>query len=253
MRSIEDRLVALERTNRRYRHATMALGLILLAVASLGAGPGDFVRDVVRAKRFVVVDDTGHRLVEMLEHGGAGVVTTYDRNGKPLVVLSSEYGARGYSGAISTHNTPGDNLITLGLSESEHPVLAINGKANRTGVWMGISDTGHGVVSTHTEQGDELLVLGVTPGGQAALVAYDGKGHRLVEFGGTTAGAAGMNFLDRNGQRLVSLGVTNLGGSVLLNGGNGKPACSIGAAANGAGQIAMFDHEGKPHAIRPGP
>jgi hypothetical protein len=63
---LEERIAQLERSTRRNRLFASAMGLALLAVVAVQcSGSGHEILDVVRARRFVLVDDEGRTRVEM--------------------------------------------------------------------------------------------------------------------------------------------------------------------------------------------
>src|SRR5687768_6574958 len=91
MHELEARLTSLERTNRRYRMAIFALLLAWAGIVSTAFD--DNIPEVVRARRFEVVDtsgavlfeagvdDDGGRVVVRGREGGGGMMFTHEGGG----------------------------------------------------------------------------------------------------------------------------------------------------------------------------
>jgi hypothetical protein len=151
--TVEQRLTRLERQNR-----TLKLGLAGLIVAAgtallMGqAAPPPAthpaVPDVVRARRFEVVNEAGVPVVTLMgwEHGGW--IETRDNRGRRLFdVSATDDGA----GLLSTYNQHGRDSVALG----------------------GVRD-GSGLLMIYDSAGKKLIGLGASGHGRAVVVAYQG-------------------------------------------------------------------------------
>ncbi len=72
--NIEQRLAKLERTSRYWRFTAVALGLTLVAITAMGlADDADQIPDVIKARRFEVVNEQGIPQVSLwhAREGGA--------------------------------------------------------------------------------------------------------------------------------------------------------------------------------------
>jgi hypothetical protein len=88
MKSVEERLAALERGVRVWRVAACCLAAMLALVVGLAAAPQG-VPDVVRAKRFEVMD--GDRVAASIETAsGLTKMTIFDTEGNSQVLISAD-------------------------------------------------------------------------------------------------------------------------------------------------------------------
>ena len=81
---VDSRLDKLEQDNRRLKLATGALLLVLAAAPLVGAMMPQQIPDVVRARRFVVYDESDKIRTTINEHG----VAYADENGNPRAMIS---------------------------------------------------------------------------------------------------------------------------------------------------------------------
>ena len=151
MLSIEDRLAALEKSNRRLRIALVAAALGGAALAGFGFTRPTPVPDLIQAKKFEVVNDHGTPVVWMetgpkggsihttnregkrlftatADEDGTGRIATLDGNGHDLVVLHSTTSG----GMITTFNTKGAKVLSVGVMASGDPNLSAYGPAGET-------------------------------------------------------------------------------------------------------------------------
>jgi len=126
----------------------------LLAATSLQSVP-----DVVRAKRFEVVNGEGKVLVELGNIRGGGVD----------------------NGMLVTHNSAGGSLVRLSAGPGGGVVVTQNSKG-QTLVELGTTTEGNGMVVTENGKGGALVELG-SAGGHGLVVTENGKGQALVRLG----------------------------------------------------------------------
>lgn len=88
MESIETRLSKLEKSLRRYQLITAALVMLLVTAAIVGFHPGD--ADIIRARSFVVVNDSGRSVGKFTtdNNGGLLQLTSSGNIAYPKVLLS---------------------------------------------------------------------------------------------------------------------------------------------------------------------
>ena len=128
MKTIKQRIEALERSNRRHRYVSLASALIVLVMVAVAAAPKDnpetetrtgtpfsymmdqqSVAEVIRAKKFEVVNDRGVPVVtlEWSRLSNCGEIQTRNLAGKSLFTVSADdFG----NGKVSTHNSNGQRL-----------------------------------------------------------------------------------------------------------------------------------------------
>lgn len=148
MQTIEQRLEALERSNRCWKTAGLTMGALLLAISSMAAALPSYIPDVLFARRVEIVNEQGQRVAVLGQVNGQGSLSLYDRDGK-LQMLNS---ATDSGGLVSLWN--GDRqLLRAGNNGAGGTidVLAGNGQAavriatssTQTG-YVGIADSnGH--------------------------------------------------------------------------------------------------------------
>jgi hypothetical protein len=140
MRTLEQRLDQLERSNRRYRLALGAGALAWAGLFTAGAALSDAgeVHDVLRTRQLEVVGDNGELYVWLgkSDIAPAGAVATYDEQGRPLCLLVAVAGPEGVSGAIGTFHSEGRRLVGLSGDRSGRGVIASYDEANKVrAVW----------------------------------------------------------------------------------------------------------------------
>ncbi len=109
----EERLGRLERQNQRMKKGFIVLTLALASAVIMGQAISPPVPHVIRARKFEVVNGKGKTMVELgstrlfgylfisnrdgkvvatisTNHSGDGMIRTLDREGRPLIVLSSK-------------------------------------------------------------------------------------------------------------------------------------------------------------------
>jgi hypothetical protein len=91
---MQARLTVLERRVRCYQRLTLALGLVLVIVLSLGAVTMPSVADVLQAKRFEVVDEAGRVVVAAYATAVGGRLEVVSNTGRQLFSAGSVQGAR---------------------------------------------------------------------------------------------------------------------------------------------------------------
>ena len=159
MKTIEDRIGALERSNRQHRYVSIALALVVLAAVSIAGGPRqdetdpdkkapmrEFLKelkqhrawtegllahgtiDVIRAKKFEVVNDDGQSLVKLTTaENGEGMVVIQSPKGQVLVELN----ATEHGGAVGVQNKTGQRGCTMVVDEHGKGQISVrdrNGK-----------------------------------------------------------------------------------------------------------------------------
>ena len=151
--NIEQRLAKLERTSRYWRFTAVALGLTLVAITAMGlADDAEQVPDVIRARRFEVVNEQGTPQVILSQHEQlGGAIGTYNPQGERVVLISLN--ATGVGGVINTFDGKGGELVSIGTTED-----------------------GAGAVSTFDGKGWELVRIGATVDGEGSISTYNRAG-----------------------------------------------------------------------------
>lgn len=93
MNSIELRLQALEKANRRYKQILFSVAVVTATLAFMAFNNKKPAPDLIQAKTFEVVNDQGKVLVRMNTLDGSGRVTTFNPSGeKQLDLLPNKAG-----------------------------------------------------------------------------------------------------------------------------------------------------------------
>ncbi len=236
--SMGDRINSLEQRLGRARNVSVALA-VALVVNFLWAGthdrritennsaikkvhaaePADAVKELVRAKRFEVVNDAGKVLVVMTEVGGAGAVVTINPQGQSLVELVKTVDGQG---AVIARNAQGKRVVAFGaLAGGEGFVTTADAAGNEL-VTLGAVN-GRGSVTTKNAEGKELINLGVSTTGDGLVYTTNGEGRRLVEFG---------------------VGPERMSGTIIVYNMTGGAICSVKGDDDG-GVLGLWDGHGR--------
>lgn len=147
--AIDDRIKSLEDQIRALKR--MLLGVLALAVAAglLAATTLQVVPDVIKAKKFEVVNGEGQAVVELGSNKAGGVVSIGHCEGHRLVELMAHL----EGGTVSILNRQGKTLVLIGVNEHGSGALQTRNNKGQTLVSLRTSLTGAGVVSTENGEG----------------------------------------------------------------------------------------------------
>ncbi len=163
MTDTESRLCALERRLRFQRSIIVLLFLVLVSLAGYGATAG--VPDVIRAKRFEVVDTKGKVVGSIKAINNSGSLMLYNTAGK--LVLSAQAHKNGHILLNSEDGTPRIHAGGSGLH-------IFNDKGNTS------IQAGNGGVFVYDERGKPCLAAtGKDSSGKLVLWNKGGK-HRVL-------------------------------------------------------------------------
>lgn len=198
--STAERIVRLERANRRLGAAVLALSVCAAGVCMIGAG-----RDSVGcldARRITLRDEAGRVRARFSADGDGARLTFYDRQGTERLgircpdegesVLKLATGAEdrlarrgivlraapdGWSSL--TFCDEERERITLGLAYDGEPRLRMFTREGKSRLGLGADMSGRADLVIHDTNGDERAVMRVAPGGVPNLILYDGLGERI--------------------------------------------------------------------------
>ena len=197
--TIEERIERVEKQNRRLKGAMTALCVVAVGAIVAGQATPEGVPDVIRAKRFEVVNEQGRAGVVLAnsEHGGR--VEVQNHCGKTVSTMS----ATEAGGLVSACDAEGKRSIRLGATvwvigttiwgfepqggdmaslESKRPPAELDDAQEYT--WVGLL--------TYNAEGEEVVRLGVMEGDEGGtLRTCSAKGKEVVSLGvlGDGAGA----------------------------------------------------------------
>lgn len=150
MSTIESRISRIESQLKLYRGLTV---LLLIAVAALlGLGAGQTPPEVIRAKRFEMVNDEGIALVAMRPTSLGGAIGVFT--------------AKGAVAAVLTTDESGGGLLNILSGQGRNGVLMLGSNADTTG----------GAVTVYNNEEREIITLRPSPLGHGIVGAWDGHG-----------------------------------------------------------------------------
>lgn len=214
--TIEQRLDALEKSNRRWRAVTLLLGVALVAAFTVAAtGPKEEVPDVIRAKRFEVVNDKGDVLARVSsDYYGSGQVELY--------VLPNSI--RSTSGTLGAILSAGTGTIR---DERGRVMYASGGSLmlRQDGCRLAFLGPATNPEDTHISAG--------------SLSLYDGYGddHCRIKYSDLT----------------VQIGPAFNGSELALKNKTGEFVCTMKVDDYGNGVIGAWNRKGKARTLTPGP
>jgi hypothetical protein len=263
MDSISRRIDALEREiaharsgERRWRRVAIAAALPLIGLACIAATQASSVSDVVRARRFEVVD-ANNRVVFLAavgEHGGqvdlwgpagANVVRMgANAQGGDLAMWNSRgqlvtgMYATGEGGRVETNTTDGSMTAMLATNE-RGPAFALADADGRP-LFAAAAAEGSVGVSVRSTDGRELVAMGAAAGKGGVMRVADAAGVPVVQLASGDDGGT-VTCATRAGTRAATLGVMapDAGGSMVLYAPGGTETVTAQARTDAGAQITL--------------
>jgi hypothetical protein len=148
--TVEERLIRLEKSQRRWRY--LSLGL-LVAVAALAGGVAyDFlgVRGTLRARRIIVVNEKGSALELDSTTEGDGIISVHDSLNVPRALLGNS--RKGY-GTLELYSGAQQKLISIGGSGSGGQIAVFNNSGRKV-IDAQASKTNSGAIAVNDFDGN---------------------------------------------------------------------------------------------------
>jgi hypothetical protein len=143
---IEERLNTLERSAGRYRRLSAVLALALVAIVVSAAMPGS--SDIVRARRFEVVNDKGNVVfVADADNSGGRLVIRRNANKGGVTLFTNDLG-----GAVGILNGDDKVVVRQGISD-KGGLLALTNNAEKLVVLAAANDSSDGAVIVYNRNG----------------------------------------------------------------------------------------------------
>lgn len=168
----EVRVASLERSNRRYK-AGMFFLLACLAPLSLFGFVQDKVPDVLKAKKFQLVDDGGKVLASMEAFDGCGAITTYNAAGNILVDIVP--GKSGAGGIVVYDGNKHQNLVITDVTGGGGSIR-LNNANEKTALSIGRNVNQAGSVTVLNNAGKSICLLTGDTAEGGTLITYDANG-----------------------------------------------------------------------------
>ena len=150
MSVLEARITRLEVQLRFHRRVTMLLAVGVIVLLGLGVTQG--VPELIRAKRFEMVDDEGKPLVAMRPTSMGGAIGVFTSKGQVAGVLTAD--------------ESGGGLLNILSSQGKNGVLLLGTNADATG----------GAVTVYNTREQEVVTLRPSVIGHGVVGAWDGTG-----------------------------------------------------------------------------
>ena len=261
--SITARLGALEQeiarahaSARRWKRIALCAAMPLVALAGIAATQSTAISDVVRARRFEVVDSSNRVvfLAAVGEHGGQ--VDVWGPGGANVVRMGANpqggdlamWNARGQlvtgmyateaGGRVETNTTDGSMTAMLATNE-RGPAFALADAEGRP-LFAAAAAEGSVGVSVRSAEGRELVAMGAAAGKAGVMRVADSAGVPVVEL---TSGDDGgtVTCTTRAGTRAATLGVVapDAGGSMVLYAPGGTQTVCAQARTEAGAQITL--------------
>jgi len=207
--------------------------------------------DVVRARRFELVDDAGEtRAVldtghDREEHVG---LTLFDTEGKARASLGVM--PDGFA-SLSLGDEDGREVIKItasavvGESVSSDSVVALKDKSGQTRVQLGVSQEGEAAIHLTNSQGASLVQVFVDSDGTAKFSLQEQTGSGGVSMQG---GPEGRGLAIGDDTDTARVGLLHVGGkpTLVLSDAEGRPRAILQLSAEGVPTLALLDEEGSP-------
>jgi hypothetical protein len=216
--TLEQRIQALELSNKRLRFVTGGLLMLIVSIAAVGASFREdekkFTTEEIRAKKIVVYDDTGDRIV--LTSGASGPILTMTSD-QSVLALNTSKQAFQISGFAGTDAGPSSTSLLWGTPTFASHWLLTPGVGRTQSV--AFSDQMADGFSAQDPTGSSQAYASLTmskPDGIPALLLVDKQGQKEIRV-----------TLDKTGRPDVSIGGAALAHSLF-----GKTKISRDAATS---------------------
>lgn len=171
--TIEQRLEALARSNRRWRMAACLMGLLTMAGLLMAQSGAVMVPELLRTRKLEVLNEQGVAVVTLEAGPRGGLITT--TNGQGGLLLETE------AGSFNIYNGQGQKLVRLSATKD-----------------------GQGLVATYNHRGEGVVAMGSTKDGEGAFTTYNGSGQKLVSLSATDTGGA-LSVWSASGQAVSTI------------------------------------------------
>ena len=209
---------------------TMFLGGLVCAWLSVGAlsaphSNDDIVPEEIRARKFVVVDESGKGRAEfgILEDGQAVMVVWNEKASTAVSVGMDRFGMP----RVAFENSKAEALLELGILEDRFPVLILNDANGTRRLGMVVSDTGLASIGLYDKKKRPRCAISVDESGSPQIVMRDGRGQARGSLMVHDKSGAAVSLLDPEGRERALIQVNPEGEpDAALLGPSGEPIWS---------------------------
>jgi len=147
MATFEQRLERLEKSQKRYRFATV--GLLCLMVAGVSMGQGNGVENIVCRSLMVVKEGGGVGIYLRNSNTGGVISVANDKDKETIMIGQNTYG----DSLLKTYSRSGKNMVEFGGSDDQGGGVAIKNKTGERVVLLLADEYGNGVVGAYDRKG----------------------------------------------------------------------------------------------------
>jgi hypothetical protein len=179
---LNQRLNSLEQSCRRWRWVGIASVLALVCVVTAGALRREEVPKVIRAGRFVAVDETGRETISVRASGEGkekAKIEFFGPTGKRSLAMGLRQDDRPF---VVLSDPDQKLLLVLDIDPGFGPGVSLRNLTQSTGLQLGVSPEGLAGLGVMGEGGIPILNLGMTPDGSALMAIRDKKGKELLRL-----------------------------------------------------------------------
>jgi hypothetical protein len=113
--NLEQRIVAIEKSNRHWKLGNAAVGMALLLVVAVAAEKAPQIPEVVIARKFVALNERGEPVAVLGHTKNVGIIGVSDCDGNMVFAASANDEG---DGVVTTYDGAGHELVTLGVDKS---------------------------------------------------------------------------------------------------------------------------------------
>jgi hypothetical protein len=241
MNTIEIRLQKLEATNRRYKT------IVVIMIASFATcfmafrNPKPAVPDVVQARRFEVVDNSGNVLVTLSQDDGKGLIKTYNSEGKKLVNITYTTNNEGYLGLEDGHGQ--ETMRLSSSSEGGGGYFSIFNPSGKRTLTLNNDNSG-GNIYVGNSDGNTRATVQCNSSAGGFLGLYNSSGYTAVKLTQTSSGNGDLYINNYNGDERVRLSVSSSAGNFQIKNNSKNMIVELGGTNGENGTINTYNSIG---------
>lgn len=209
--------------------------------------------DVVRAKQFELVDDSGNVYARLGSIAGTSdpVLTFYDDALNPRIGIGMDEGSRGYVTLDGADGTGGAQIL---VQENGASAITIRDEQGKIRCSIGYAPQGsegapNGTLNlAFSDETGQRVQLGVTPNGSSVLTLFDRQGKESASLAVEPEGNPNVALF--NGEApftgIALMGPNgNIPAQIAFTGPDGEMRARIMLDEDGTPMLAFYDSEGK--------
>ncbi|MFQ5961461.1 MAG: hypothetical protein ACE5MG_08680 [Candidatus Methylomirabilales bacterium] len=238
MDTLTQRLGRLEREVRWWKFFGSAAVAVVGVVLLLGA-THTRVPDEVRARRFVVVDETGKPGVELTPVPSPGL-RIFAKDGRTLAELTVD----GWSPRLVLRSGNSKGGATMEVLPDSTPILNLVRTDGHGRVWLAVARDGQSTLHLRSGDAPGVAELTVDRRGSPKLALYDKDNRRDAILEMPVDGSPGLT-LYKNGKARAMLGLLLDDLPILdLRDREGLPRAALDVGLDGSPNLTFYDREG---------